>query len=420
MKRLLNELKPFKKPLIILGVFALVFLICGKLLPMINDIQANKSPIKSIDATNENIYTKDSVIKPSDFKITALHENGKKSSINSESIKIDKTRPDLIGEKTKVTVSLKESPEIKVICEVKNERKKLEEYFCGSPNIKDVKVVLYSNGELRFKGKGNVLGYDPGDAPWQNTENAISSVTFENTVTPESMDHWFEGFEELTFVDKLPSSVTSAVSMLSDCNSLENGVDWSACNELLDISNMYEGCQSIVNIPPIPSSVRNATALCRNCVKLQTAPDMIGAKNMENTTSMYEGCLILTETNSAPAIKIADNMYSRCINLRKAPTINEGIVSMEDMFSDDTLLVTASRIPESAKNISGCYSNCPKLRGEIVIDATTEEYGGIFSNSVSATTLNLKGKCKYLNEIALTNDIGNVYVNGKEAYIEEE
>lgn len=420
MKRLLNELKPFKKPLIILGVLALLYIIFGTVLPLINDIQANKAPIKSIEIENGKVYRKEDTIHVKDFKVIALHENGKSSTVNEDDIKIDKKHPDIIGEKTKVTVSLKSSPDMKSICWVKNEREKLEEYECGSPNIKSVKAVIYSNGELSFEGKGDVLEYDYGEAPWQNTENTITAITFEKDIAPDSMDYWFQNFEELTYIQKLPSSVKSAVGMLSGCIMLETGVDWSECSNLLDITEMYEGCENIKNIPKIPSSVKNATALCRDCINLQTAPDMSDAQNMNDTTSMFEGCLILTSTNSAPAIKVADNMYSRCINLTEAPEINESIESASCMFDGDSSLVTAARIPASAKEISNMYSDCPKLQGELVIDSNTEDYNEIFSGSVNATTLNLKGKSKFLNEMALTNETGNIYVNGKEPYVEEE
>ena len=92
LKKILKELHPFKLPLIILGVFLLILLILGLIMPAINSAVADTEPIVSIKAENTNTYNRGDTINLDDFEITAVHDNGNESSLSSEDVKINKKR----------------------------------------------------------------------------------------------------------------------------------------------------------------------------------------------------------------------------------------------------------------------------------------------------------------------------------------
>lgn len=412
-------LVPFKKPLILAGVAFAVFLVIGKIIPAIQESQSNKSPIVSINAENETVYSVGTQFSEEDFTVTAKHKNGDTSNISSEEIKLSINIPGKVGKYTTVIISLKENTKISTSVKVKNERKKLESFYCGSPNIKDAQAILYSNGELAFEGKGDILQFDQGDFPWQQAENEVYAISFEEDIKPVNMDYWFEGLETLTYISPLPDSVESVVGMCKDCIELKKGVDWSQCKNLLDITSVYEDCTSMKKIYPIPSTVRTAASAFLNCTELQTAPDMTKAASLTNASQMYQDCKKLTETNTAPHLQILDEMYSGCINLKEQPEIAAGAISLESTFQDCQKLVTTKRIPETVKNVSMCYSGCGKLQGELIIDANPEEYSSFLDGVANATTLNLKGNSKILDLLANTNEGNNIRVNGREPITDE-
>ena len=202
---------------------------------------------------------------------------------------------------------------------------------------------------MAFEGKGDILQFDQGDFPWQQAENEVYAISFEEDIKPVNMDYWFEGLETLTYISPLPDSVESVVGMCKDCIELKKGVDWSQCKNLLDITSVYEDCTSMKKIYPIPSTVRTAASAFLNCTELQTAPDMTKADALTNASQMYQDCKKLTETNTAPHLQILDEMYSGCINLKEQPEIAAGAISLESTFQDCQKLVTTKRIPGNSK-----------------------------------------------------------------------
>lgn len=414
MKKILKELRPFKIPLILIGVFGFLYFIVAFIVPTVQRMQANKTPIVSIRGSNNEKYTQGMEIRKGDFHIIATHEDGKETELYTEEFKISKKMPDQTGEITKVHISLIEQPSITTVVNVQNEREKVTEISCGNPEIDAVKAVLYSNGELRFEGNGDVLQYDKGSFPWQNiSEQKITAVTFESTVAPVSMDYWFQSLSDLTYVGPLPESVESIVGMCSGCTTLEEAPEWEQCTRLLDISSAYEDCTSMKKIPAIPSSVRNASYMCRGCIEIQNAPDMRNAKNLLNTTGMYENCKKMTTTTSAPAVEIMDSMYASCINLKKMPEIPDSTKSMSRTFENNLSMVEVTSIPKGVTDVSSCFDNCPKISGSLVVDANPTVYGGFLVNTCNATSLDLTGSSKLLNELALTHTNYNITVNGE-------
>lgn len=413
MRKILKQLKLFKIPLILIGVFAILYLITAVIIPTYQRIQAYKTPIVSIEGSNEEEYAQGMEIRKGDFYIMATHEDGKQAGLREEEFNISTTVPATTGDTTEVVVTLESNPRISTLVQVKNERHKVAEVSCGSPKLDAVKAVLYSNGELSFEGSGDVLQYDRNMFPWQNMgEQSITSVTFEPDVLPASMDYWFQTMADLTYIGPLPKSVESIVGMCYGCSSLTDAPEWKQCSNLLDVSNAFEDCILLKNIPAIPSSVRTASYMCRGCVELQDAPDMSQATSLVNATGMYENCKKLTTTTDAPAIEIMDYMYAYCINLKSMPKISKSTKSMSRAFENNVSLVEVTKIPKHVTDVSGCFDNCPKISGTLKIDANPESYVGFLANTCNATKLDLTGKSSMLNELALTHTNYNVTING--------
>lgn len=415
MRRILKELRPFKKPLILIGIILLFLVIFTQVIPAIREMDANKTPVASIEAKNGKTYEKGDTIRVQDFQLTAVHESGKRSSLSRDDVKLSRTKPAKTGKYTEVTLTYKDNKEIQTTVKVKNSRNKLAAYACGSPSKGDVKAVLYSNGELCFEGEGNVLQFEQGEFPWLNSEEdiPIQSVTFEEGVQPVSLDYWFEGLADLSYIAPLPASVQSIVGMCAGCEALETAPDWSGCTGLLDATEAYSGCTALKEIPALPASLRNTTRMCEDCAALQTAPDMTGAAGLENATEMFAACQELTATSTPPVLEVMDGMYQDCINLKAMPAISGTVRSMSGTFSGDISLSELSAIPASVQDISSCFEGCSRASGELKVDCTPEDYSGFLTGACNATRLNLTGGSRYLEVLANTCDSGNVLVNGK-------
>ena len=415
MRRILKELRPFKKPLILIGVILLFLVIFTQVIPALREMDANKTPIVSMEAENGKTYEKGDTIRVQDFQLTAVHESGKRSSLSGDEVTLSRKQPARTGKYTEVTLSLKADKDIQTTVKLKNRRTKLAEYACGSPSKGDVKAVLYSNGELCFEGEGNVLQFEQGAFPWLESDEStpIQSVTFEEGVQPVSMDYWFEGLTDLTYIAPLPASVQSIVGMCAGCEALETAPDWSGCTGLLDATEAYSGCIALTEIPALPASLRNTTRMCEDCAALQTAPDMTGATGLQNATEMFASCQELTATSTPPALEVMDGMYQDCINLKAMPAISGTVRSMSGTFSGDISLSELSAIPASVQDVSSCFDGCSRASGELKIDCTPEDYSGFLQGACNATQLNLTGAGRYLEVLANTCDSGNVLVNGK-------
>ena len=413
MKRIMKELRPFKVPLIMVLIFGVLYIIINFVLPGFVNFQANKTPIVSITADNEYVYKQGDKIKESDFKVRAEHESGKTSVLENDAYEITPKVPDQYGPYTRVTISLKENPDIKTILRVKNDRTAIASFECGKPEKKSVKAVVYSNGELAFEGSGDVLEYNEDEFPWKESDYEIKSVTFDKEITPISMDYWFSDISTLEFIGELPVSVESAIGMCENCSSLKKAPTWIRCKNLLDVTDMYKNCSALTEIPALTKTVRTATGMCENCISLQDAPDLSNAMNLQKADRMYKGCKALTTaTTMPPSVKIIDEMYSDCINLKSMPDLPNSVESLEDCFLNNKSLQEVKNIPANAKNVSSCFAGCSKIKGQLQIDATPENYSAFLQGACNATTLNLTGNSSILNELALTNETGNITVNG--------
>lgn len=407
-------MRPFKKPLIVLVILFSIYIIAAKVLPIVNDIHAQKTPVVSIEAVNEKTYRQNSRIKESDFKVFAIHESGAKNRLDNNQFELSTNKPNPTGKTTKVKITTCTLSMDVFSCEVtvKNDRKKLASFACGSPNLSDVKAVLYSNGELCFEGKGDILIFD--EYPWKNydgsRDNPITSVSFEKEVTPKNLDRFFYGISSIQYVKSIPESVESMEETFYG-TALTEAPDVTQCKKLLNMKKTYANCSMLTEIPAIPSSVKNTESMCENCAELQTVPDMQNAENLSNTDKMFMSCKKLTKAEVAPNVKTMNSMYQYCINLKEMPVIPESVVEMDNAFSDDLSLCRLTNVPANVTTAQSCFKNCGKAEGVLIVDATLDNYSNFLQGAAIATTVDLQGSSPLLNALANTAE-DNVTVNG--------
>lgn len=401
MKIIKEMISIFKKPLLVIAGFTMLFLLLGKGLPAIRDLIVGRSPIVGIEAKNEREYLKTATIKVSDFDLYYIHKNGKKTRMNKDDVTLSTTKPSLVGATTKVTIK-KEKWACTV--NVKNKRQIIAEFECGKPNLKDVKATIYSNGELSFTGNGNILSYKNNDYPWlsydKKDDNPITAITFENTVKPIYMDGYFKDLKQLTYVEAIPDSVESMEETFFGCISLTTAPDLEKCKKLVNMSSCFANCDKMVSPPAVPSSVKNLNACFENCVELKTGADVSRASNVLTANNMYAGCSTLNEAELPPNVKVIDETFMNCINIKKMPVIPDTVESMEDTFENNISLIETTAIPAYVKSVSGCFQGCTKLKGILVINGNPQNYSGFLSNAAIATNLDLQGDSKMLDILA--------------------
>lgn len=422
MDKILSIMKSFKKVIIALIVLVVALLVVTKVLPAALHVSADSSPVVQIQAENDTVYNAGQKIEKEDFTVEATHENGRVSTLSSEDFKLSTTKLSPIGDKTSVTVSLADDPDITCKASVKINREKVVGFQCGYPDVSNVVAVLYSNGELCFEGEGDVLVFEQGAFPWMDYEgmddHPVRSVSFGENVTPSNMNYWFENMESLTYVDTLPESVKTMVSTFAGCTGLEAMTDWSGCGNLINVNYAYSGCSALSQTVPFTQPIRTAKGTFTDCISLKSTPDLSGAGSLANMEEMFLGCSRLSKVSMPPKVVILAGTFAGCINLKEMPAIPTTVTDMNSTFAGDVSMETLTSIPSFVNDTSSTFSGCEMISGDLEINASPEDYSGMFSDAVSATKVNLKGNSAILNEMALTNDGGNVLVNG-EAPVEQ-
>lgn len=423
MNKFLETIRPFRMPLILVGVLLVVFLVATQVMPLITNLTAEDSPITGIEASTDKVYLSGEEIQVSDFSAQAIHEDGSKTRLASDEINVQTDTIYPVGATSMVTIALAEDRNITCEVEVSVEREPILGFECGYPELDSVTAVLYSNGELCFEGEGDVLVFAEGEYPWldyeEMDESPILAVSFEEGVEPTNMNYWFEGCETLTYIDRIPSSVTTMVRTFKDCISLIASGDWSACENLLNISEAYSGCTVLGTASPIPSSVRTANNTYENCVNLQSDADVSEATSLLSAQYMYSGCSKLIEAELAPNIVDMTGMFENCINLQAMPNVPDSVDVMDGTFSGCSTLETLTVIPVGVSTMERCFENCEVISGDLTINADCEDFQNMFAGAALATKVNLIGTSKLLDAYANTydgfqeNDRYGVFVNGE-------
>ncbi len=400
MMILRKKMKRFTYLFVPLFVFALI-LGFFFVFPKINQIQASKSPITGIDVQNKRVYRKNQMIKVSDFTVNYIHENGKKSPVDEKDISISRKYPQKTGKTTKIQVTCKAGKKsFSKTIEVLNQRNEIVRFHCGYPDLKSVDAVLYSNGELSFEGEGDVRQFT--EYPWKEYETEdveITAITFEDSVTPKNMDGWFSDMDTLTYVDEIPPSVESIVSLFENDINLVKAPDLTQCKSLLNATAAYRGCSSLTAISNFPESIRVADYMCTDAENLKEVPDLSGAVNLTQAVGMFSGCHSLTLASLPPSLVNGEEMFTDCINLKEMPETPETMQNMAKMYQGDMLLSKVSNIPVSCTDYSSCFSGCSSIQGTLKIDSNTETWGGFLDAAAAATDLDLSGASTQLTAI---------------------
>lgn len=423
MDTIVDIIKQFKVPIILLGVVLLSFILMGTVVPIIQEVNANKTPIEKITAENNKEYKNTDEILPQDFKVTAIHEDGAKTAVPTEEIELSRTTLNPVGDATTVTLTWSGDSSISCDVDVKVEREKILGFQCGYPNVENVIAVLYSNGELCFEGEGDTLISEKGKYLWQQKYDGsdnipITSVTFQKTVRPSVMDYWFSGIETLTYVDAIPDSVRSMKGTFKDCVGLETMADWTNCGSLLNISECYQGCTGLKYTVPVPSNVNRANNAFTECLLLQKTPNLTDADSLTLCSEMFSGCEKLVSVTMPPNIEDMEGMFRECTNLQVMPSIPDSTKNMKDAFYKCTALKTLSAIPGNVEDMESCFRECYYIEGTAVINANPEDMGNAFDGACESTRLDLSGSSLILDAFANTCKYGNITVNGQKPIAE--
>ncbi len=420
-------IKEKKKIAIIIGVVILLFIVLKVVGSVISNIES-KSPIKEIEASCDTEFDTSTPFDENldAFTLTAIRENGNKTDIEitSDNIKLGQNFVNPYGKTTPVKVSYMDGEkEYGCQMEVPNKRDKIVGFQCGYPNAADVVGVLYSNGEFCYEGEGDVLVWNEEEYPWltewwedkgieAESVPQIKSVTFEDGVRPTSLNYAFENCTSLVYVDKIPSSIRTMIRTFAGCTSLKNAADVTGDDTLLNMRGTYSGCSSLVNANIIPENVRVTKETFKDCTDLQVCADMSGSEKITIIDSMYENCQKLASCTLKDGIVSMRSTFLGCINLKQISDFPSTVKYMENTFSGDVSLNNfAYTIPDTVKTLTGCFSNCQVLSGEIYIDCNVDQFEEMFLGACEATKVNLLGNSMLLDAYANTNDTDNVYVN---------
>ena len=418
MDTVIELIKQFKMPLIVIVGALVLFVTFGTVVPMIQEANANKTPIEKITAENKREYRNTDEILPQDFKVTAIHEDGAKTNLPSSEVELSRTTLNPVGDTTTVTLTWIQDSSVTCDVDVKVDRKKIVGFQCGYPNVDNVVAVLYSNGELCFEGEGDTLISEKGRYLWQqkydgSKDYPIRSVTFEKTVRPRVMDYWFCGIDTITYIAPIPDSVQSMKGTFQNCTQLTTMADWTNCSGLLNISECYQGCENLKYTVAVPASVKRATKAFDGCISLQKTPNLTTATSLTLCDSMFSSCEKLVSITMPPNANDISNMFNGCRNLQIMPSIPNSVVNMERTFRDCTALKTLADVPMSVTNMTSCFENCYYIEGTAIINASPENVGNCFNNSCESTHLDLGGSSLILDAFANTCKYGNITVNGQ-------
>lgn len=407
-----------KKIFTIFGVAVAVIAILYIGIPQYQQLQAGKTPISTISATNTKVYAVGDTIAASDFTVKATHEDGKISTIKNKDIVLSTDTPSKIGKTTSVTVSLADDESKSCIVDVENEREEVISFECGTPNLEDVKAVLYSNGELCFEGSGNVLEYKTNKYPWklkyeEKKDHPITAVSFEDGVTPDGIDNWFAGMKTIEYIGDLPTTIQSAEGAFKNCTSLIRGADLSACQDLINTTEMYSGCTAMKDGGNISPAVRVASKMFFNCSVLQKTPDLTQCRGLTDAVSMFQGCEQISKSTMPPNVKTMESMFKNCINLKDMPEIPESVENMDSAFENCTSMGYLTIIPKNVESCAQTFSGCTRINGLLWVDANPSKYNGFLSDAAVATNVDLQGNSREMDILANTSGGNtNITVNG--------
>lgn len=193
------------------------------------------------------------------------------------------------------------------------------------------------------------------------------------------------------------SKATTVDNMFSGCTLLEEAPTMDFNSVTIDSRNIFYNCESLY----VTQNTFNFNSL------IGTNASITNTSSVSGIDGMFTGCISLTAapTINAPYVKSVRNLFSGCINLVSVPKTMSypEAISACSMFSACTSLAIAPAVLELPKceNVANLFSNCTNLQ-------TTPYPNGKWDLSgVTYTAQSLLDGCSSLvnvsNEIDLRN-----------------
>lgn len=220
----------------------------------------------------------------------------------------------------------------------------------------DVYATFYSNGDMIFtvgvptaeqaNGRGDEISQYGNfidrsfsiEAPWKNELYAATSVTVLESISPKSMDHWFDGGYDSTAIKSVnlgsidSSSTLGTVSLFGSCTKLTTLIlpdDFGQNVSSADM--MFSDCESLtsVSLPEgFGKSLYSAVQMFRKCSSLETIrlPEGFGQSCYDGNIGlqcreMFYGCTKLKSIVFPESFFSDSNygldMFKNCDSLQK-------------------------------------------------------------------------------------------------------
>lgn len=179
-------------------------------------------------------------------------------------------------------------------------------------SVSDTMYYKLDNGVLNLRNNAytgytdcsnTLYAYWPESSPWNNDRRSITSVVFDNVVSPVRCNEWFYDCQNLTTIANISELNTSNTVELyrtfADCYSLTNlDVSGFDTSNVTQFTGAFYCCESLTSLDFSNWDTSNATDMYQmfaGCSSL-TSLDLssFNTSNVTNMGNMFEGCSSLT------------------------------------------------------------------------------------------------------------------------------
>lgn len=280
----------------------------------------------------------------------------------------------------------------------------IKSYSITNDGTENVQVGILKDGRMIVAGTGNTTTYNSSELPdnlseeekvnyiippWLNdvyedsdgtitpVKNIIKNVEFmNNKITPESLDYWFVGCNNLEEVNNIPTSVKSMYRTFDGAEKLTSIPDLNLLENLENIELSFKNCISLTKTPLLPNSVINMNYAFENNSSLQII------------------------SNIPNSVKYMNGTFFKDISLIESPDLPTSLLEMADIYNGCSNLKTSGIIPANVTILDRAYMNTTNLQGILYIEALTPtSFENIFKNSSIKNELIIYGIGTNSNEV---------------------
>ena len=232
----------------------------------------------------------------------------------------------------------------------------------------DQKTLTFYYDKKKYKRQGTVYELNSGyDTPeWNGSCTSVEDVVFDPSFAdahPTSCYSWFSGMDDLASIAGIgylnTEDVTNMSNMFYGCYNLTSlDVSHFDTSKVTDMSYMFQSCSSLTSLDVshfITSNVTNMYLMFAHCSNLKSLD--VSGFNTSKVTNMSQ-------------------MFFYCYKLSSLDVSNfdtSEVTNMSNMFQECYYLATIYSNCNWQKNgleSTGMFSNCKKLSGAVVYDAT--------------------------------------------------